>query len=307
MAADTAANDARIRSRVMVPERWLVLTVRVPSVEFLDDLTEGLIALGGSAVQEEDDLLTTYLHPPDDADAFVRRAADRLDALVPGGGLDILWRWEANEDWSRKWREGLQARRVGERVIVTPPWDDPGRRRGDVVVVIEPSMAFGTGEHETTRGVLRLLQRALHHGDRVLDVGAGSGILSIAAVLLGAARAWGVEADEAAAGSGRENLERNGVADRVTLDCARVDAEFLNTHVERPFDLILANVLSSVLCPLMPAFAGALGPGGTLILGGIMQTEAEEVIAAAGAADLALADDDREGEWWAGSFRHAVV
>lgn len=290
----------------MVPERWLVLTVRVPSVEFLDDLTEGLIALGGSAVQEDDDLLTTYLQPPDDAETFVRRAADRLDALVPGGELDILWRWEANEDWSLKWREGLQARRVGERVIVTPPWDDPRPGRGDVVVVIEPSMAFGTGEHETTRGVLRLLQRSLRRGERVLDVGAGSGILSIAAVLLGAARAWGVEADEAAAASGRENLERNGVADRVTLDCARVDAEFLATHEERPFDLILANVLSSVLCPLMPAFAGALGPAGTLILGGIMQTEAEEVIAAAHTADLALADDDREGEWWAGSFRHVV-
>lgn len=289
----------------MVPERWLVLTVRVPSDEFLDDLTEGLIALGGSAVQEDGDLLTTYLPPPEDAEAFVRTAAERLDALVPGGSLDILWRWEDNEDWSRKWREGLQARRVGERVIVTPPWDEPRPGPDDVVVVIEPSMAFGTGEHETTRGALRLLQRTLRPGDRVLDVGAGSGILSIAAVLLGAGSAWGLEMDEAAAESGRENLRRNGVVGRVTLDCAKVDAELLHDQRDAPFDLILANVLSSVLCPLMPAFATALAPSGSLILGGIMKTEADDVVAAAHAADLALAAHDGEGDWWAGSFRHA--
>ncbi len=290
----------------MVPERWLVLTVRVPSDEFLDDLTEGLIALGGSAVQEEDGLLTTYLLPPDDVEPFVQGAADRLDALVPGGGLDVLWRWEANEDWSRKWREGLHARRVGERVIVTPPWEEPQPGPHDVVVVIEPSMAFGTGEHETTRGVLRLLQKALRPGDRVLDVGAGSGILSIVAVLLGAGSALGVEVDDTAMETGRENLRRNGVAGRATLDCGRVDPEFLYGHRQDPFDLILANVLSSVLCPLMPAFAGALAPSGSLILGGIMQTEAEEVVAEARAAHLALAEDDREGEWWSGTFRHAA-
>jgi ribosomal protein L11 methyltransferase len=290
----------------VVPERWLVLTVRVPSDEFFDDLTEGLIALGGSAVQEDGDLLTTYVLPPEDVEPFVRRAADRLDALVPGGGLEILWRWEANEDWTRKWREGLQARRVGERVIVTPPWDDPEPGPDDVVVVIQPSMAFGTGEHETTRGVLRLLQKVLRPGDRVLDVGAGSGILSIAAALLGAGRAWGVEADRAAMETGRENLQRNGVSGTVTLDCARVDAAFLGAQEEAPFDLILANVLSGVLVPLMPAFVPALAPSGSLILGGIMETEADDVVAAARAADLALVDDDREGEWWAGLFRLAA-
>lgn len=290
-----------------MPERWLVLTVRVPSDEFLDDLTEGLIALGGSAVQEDDDLLTTYLPPPADVEPFVRRAAERLDGLVPGGNLDILWRWEADEDWSRKWRDGLQARRVGEHVIVTPPWDEPDPGPEDVVVVIEPAMAFGTGEHETTRGVLRLLQKAVRRGDRVLDVGAGSGILSIAAVLLGSGPAWAVEANEAAAESGRENLRRNGVTESVTLDCAQVDADYLRARRAEPFDLILANVVSSVLCPLLPAFGTVLAPSGSLILGGIMQAEADDVVDEARGAGLALVDDDREGEWWAGLFRPSAA
>ncbi|MEJ2216609.1 MAG: 50S ribosomal protein L11 methyltransferase [Gemmatimonadota bacterium] len=289
-----------------MPERWLVLTVRVPSDEFLDDLTEGLIALGGSAVQEDDDLLTTYLPPPADVEPFVRRAAERLDALVPGGGVDVLWRWEADEDWSRKWRDGLQARRVGEHVIVTPPWDEPDPGPEDVVVVIEPSMGFGTGEHETTRGVLRLLQEAVRPGDRVLDVGAGSGILSIAAVLLGSGPEWAGEANEAAAESGRENLRRNGVTESVTLDCARVDADYLRARRAEPFDLILANVASSVLCPLLPAFGTVLAPSGSLILGGIMQAEADDVVDEARGAGLALVDDDREGEWWAGLFRSSA-
>lgn len=281
-----------------MPARWLVFSVRVPSEELADELTEGLFALGGTAVEEEDDLLTTYLPEPSDPDTFLRSAADRLSTVV-GAEPEMLWRWQADEDWGRRWKEGLAPRRVGRRMVVTQPWNpvapDPDDR--DLVIVIDPATAFGTGEHETTRGALVLLESVMRGGERVLDVGTGSGILAVAATRLGARSVLAVEADASALSNARENLERNGVADAVGLVCAEVDAGYLAAHAGE-FQVIAANVLSGVLVPLLPALARALGDGGRLILGGILESESAGVLEAAAAADLAPERELVEGEWW---------
>lgn len=280
------------------PERWMVLTVRVPSEELADELTEGLVALGGSAVEEEMDLLTTYIPEPPDPDAFLREAATRLASLA-GAEPEMLWRWQADEDWSRRWKEGLAPRRVGTRTVVTQPWNPVAASDGRFVIVIQPATAFGTGEHATTRGALELLERAIAGGERVLDVGTGSGILAIAAARLGADAVVAVDSDPDAIDNCRENLDRNGVADTVALERAAVDQAFLAAD-KAGFDVIVANVLSGVLVPLLPAFAAALRPRGRLILAGILDREAAGVNAAATAAGLALAEERVEGEWWTG-------
>lgn len=279
-----------------MPDRWIVLTVRAPSEELAYELTEGLFAMGGTAVEEEGDLLTTYIPEPADADAFLRRAADRL-AGIAGREPEMLWRWQAEEDWSRRWKEGLEPRRIGRRLVVTQPWN-PVEEDGDtIVVVIDPATAFGTGEHATTRGALAYLEEAVGGGERVLDVGTGSGILAIAAARLGSASVLAVESDPDAIDNCRENLERNGVLARVTLQCAAVDAEWL-ARDDRRFDIIAANVLSGVLTPLLPHFAAALRPRGRVILGGILDHEAAAITRAADAAGLRLAGERLEGEWW---------
>lgn len=285
----------------MTPERWLVLTVRVPSDELRDELAEGLVALGGSAVEEDVDLLTTYVPEPADPAAFVAAAADRLTVLA-GREPEILWRWQDDEDWSVRWKEGLAPRAVGPRITVTQPWNPVEDRDGAIVLVIDPSTAFGTGEHATTRGALRLLQEEVAEGHRVLDVGAGSAILAIAAARLGAARVLAVESDGDALATARENLERNGVADRVELVHARVDADYLDRVRGTGFDLVVANVLSGILVPLLPGFAGVVTPDGRVILGGILDTEAADVTERAAVAGLALEASDAEGEWWTGLF-----
>lgn len=289
----------------MRPERWLVLTVRAPSDELRDELAEGLVALGGAAVEEDVDLLTTYVPEPADPEAFVAGAADRLAALM-GTEPEILWRWQADEDWSVRWKEGLGPRAVGSRITVTQPWNPVEERDDQIVIVIDPATAFGTGEHATTRGALRLLEAEVAGGERVLDVGAGSGILSIAAARLGATEVLAAEYDEDAMDTARENLERNGVADRIELVHATVDARYLAGVGGDGFDLLVANVLSGILMPLLPSFATALKPDGRIILGGILDTEAAEVTACAAAAGLSLVGFDREGEWWAGLFRGHV-
>ncbi len=278
--------------------RWLVLTVRVPSGELTDELAGGLVALGGTAVEEELDLLTTYVPEPADVNAFLLEAADRVRAIA-GAELEMLWGWQEDEDWSRRWKEGLAPRRVGERLTVTQPWNPVPEEGDDVVIVVDPASAFGTGEHASTRGALRLLESAVRPGDRVLDVGAGTGILSIAAVRLGAGKVVAAEADPGAMETARENVERNGVAAAIELAQAVVDAAYLADRRVDGFEVIVANILSGVLIPLLPHFRAALAPDGRLILAGITESEAGEVTAAARSAGLALEREDVEEEWWA--------
>lgn len=307
----------------MAPDRWLVLTVHAPAEEAGGAIAEGLIALGGTAIVEEADGWSTYLPPPDDPETFIDEARETLRAHAPGAELRLSWRWEPNEDWTVAWRRGLRPRRVGERLIVAPTWTEPEAGPEDIVLWIDPQMAFGTGEHASTRGVLRLLEASIRPGDRVLDVGTGSGILAIAAVLLGASHVLAVESDPVAIPTARENLERNGVAEVVALENALVDDAYLDALGPGSVDLIVANVLSGVLIPLLPAFhrvlaagdrgvrgasrasgsAGAVtavaaAPAGRAILGGILTTEADRVAAAAEAAGFDVAREDVEEEWW---------
>lgn len=275
--------------------RWLVVRVQSPSEESVPWLAEGLVACGASAVQEEAGALVTWFPPPADAGAFAARVRSELEERT-GAAVRLECEWQADEDWARTWRAGLAPRRVG-RIIVTPTWCEPEPADGEIVVAIDPQMAFGTGEHASTRGVLRLLQATGRSGDAVLDVGTGSAVLAIAAARLGARRVVAVDNDADALINARENIERNACGKEVTLEHATVDAPWLQTRGSA-YDLILANVLSGVLIPLLPAFRSALRPGGHAILAGILSGEAETVRSAARRAGFRVEAEDTEGEWW---------
>jgi ribosomal protein L11 methyltransferase len=279
-------------------ERWLVLTARPASAEDLPLLAEALVGLGAGAVLEEGDALTTYLVPGGDPARFVRNVEEALTDRLPGGAPEIAWRWQRDEDWSARWKEGLAPRRVGSRFVVKPTWTEWAAVEGEVVLDIDPQMAFGTGEHATTRGCLRLLEGVLRPGARVLDVGSGSAILAIGAALLGAREVVAVEYDPDANLNARENIERNRVTERVRIVEAVADPVLLADL--GAFDVIVANILSSVIRPLLPAFHDALGaaPSGSLIVSGILGEEAAAVVADAGAAGFRVAAVDEEEEWW---------
>jgi ribosomal protein L11 methyltransferase len=276
-------------------KRWLVISVR-PHPDTREDVAAALLALGGTAVHEQDDQLISYISPPADLDNWISLARETLQTKFD-------WRWQADEDWSETWKRGLQPRRVGRHFVVAPSWTQANVRGGDRLIVMDPEMAFGTGEHATTRGALRFLEKCTQPGDRVLDVGTGSAILAIGAALCGATHVLGVEYDEDAIINARDNIVRNRVQEVVTLQTALVDDALLSTHREQPFDIIVANVLSGVLRPLLPAFRRALRAGGHLILGGILESEADDMIDAASAAEFRLAAEDLEEEWWGGLFQ----
>jgi len=286
------------------PERWLVLTVHTADPELLPLASEVLVARGSWAVQETGGGIETYVPEPRDPEAYVDEVRAALaDELPEAAAPEVSWRWQANEDWAAKWREGLAPRPVTERVVVKPTWTEWEARPGQVVVDIDPQMAFGTGEHATTRGCLRLLDDALRPSDRVLDVGSGSAILAITACLLGAREAIAVEYDPDANLNARENVERNRVESRVQIVEAMADPALLEEL--GPFDLVLANILSGVIRPLLPAFRQALGgaPEGRLIVSGILRSEAPGVIHDAEAAGFRVVEVDEEEEWWSALLR----
>ena len=287
-----------------VTGRWLVLTVRTADPDLLPLVAEVLVAHGSLAVQEEGGAVVTYLPEPRDPEAFVDALRAALREELPAGAPpEVAWRWQENEDWNARWREGLAPRQVTERIVVKPTWTAWEARPGEVVVDVDPQMAFGTGEHATTRGCLRLLDDVLRPGDRVLDVGSGSAILAITAARLGACEAIAVEYDPDANLNARENVERNGVLSRVEIVEAMADAELL-AGLGR-FDVVLANILSGVIRPLLPAFRAALAasPDGRLIVSGILRTEAPEVVHDAEAAGFRVVEVDEEEEWWSALLR----
>jgi ribosomal protein L11 methyltransferase len=250
-----------------------------------------LFAAGALGVQEDGGDLVTHLADPVDDDAL-RRA---LDAADPGVAIEIAP--TPDVDWTARWKEGMRAHRIGG-LTVAPPWL-ADQFDAATTIVIEPAMAFGTGEHATTRGVLRLLQTALRAGDRVADLGAGSAVLSIAAAKLGAARVVAIEMDDDAIGNAEQNIAANGVGDRVRLVAG--DAAVVLPLIA-PVDLVVANILSTVLCELLPAIGAALSPGGRAIVAGILGTERDTLRAAFAAGGWREERDDEEGEWWSATI-----
>lgn len=285
---------------------WLRIAARSPSEELIGLLAEGLLACGGSAVEEQAGVVSTYLRLGEgegvgDVQERVRGALrDMLGMDPPELALEEV----PEQDWLALWRAGLGPRRMG-RIVVAPTWSEVDAAAGDIVIRIDPQMAFGTGEHASTRGVLRLMQRAVRAGDRVIDVGAGSAILAIAAARLGARSALAVENDPDTIENAGENIDRNAVQAAVTFQCELVDEAFLARHGAGAFDGILANVLSGVLRPLLPAFRGVLSDDGWAILSGILTEEADEMRQAAAAAGFAVEAEDTEEQWWSVLLRRA--
>ena len=196
-----------------------------------------------------------------------------------------------DQDWSESWKAQVRSVTAG-RLWVGPPWDVPQAPPGLTRIVIEPGMAFGTGDHATTRFCLESVDAALARrpGASVLDVGTGSGVLAIAARKQGASRVAGTDNDPVAIRVALENAELNGSKD-IDFSTHPLD------QVTGPFDVVLANILANTLVDLAPALAEKLAPRGELYLAGILAHQVDEVLAAYLAQGLKLRERRLDGEW----------
>ena len=267
------------------------ISVRVRSDADRAALLDALFAAGSQGVQEERDSLLTHFAPGTDVEVV------RSSVLAADPRADIEIGLAPTIDWTEAWKERVREHALGD-LVVAPPWlagrHDPAR-----TIVIDPGMAFGTGEHPTTRGVVRLMQRLLRPGHVVADLGAGSAVLAIAAAKLGAGRVAAIELDEEAIGNAEENVERNGVGDQVVV--MQGDAGVLLPLIA-PVDVVLANIISSVLVQLLPTIGAALAPGGAAVLSGILLEERDAMLAVLATEGWRVTAEDQEELWWSASI-----
>lgn len=274
---------------------WCAVDVVSPADE-RDAIAAWLVGRTGQAVEERTDgTLVGVVEGERAAGALLRELQAAFGARTAGASRVL-----PDFDWRLRWRDGLGPRRLG-RLTVTPSWTQTDSASGSTVV-IDPETAFGSGEHGSTRTALLLLDRHIQPGHRVLDLGSGSGILTIAAVKLGAARAIGIETDGEANEVAERNASRNGVGAAVRF--LEGDGAVL-APLMAPAELICSNILRSVNTALLPAIAASLAPRGIAIFAGMEQPEADEFRPALAEAGFTIVEEASDTGWWGVAARLA--
>ena len=277
----------------MSAARWRELSVVLPE-QTAPGTVEALFALfdeigaPGSVLFDDPHRVTAYL--PDDvrADEAAVQAQRRLTSL----GLVLSARVIEETDWSEAWKAFFRPRRIGQRLVVCPSWERADAGPDDIVLDLDPGQAFGTGDHPTTKMCLELLERHLRPGDRVLDVGAGSGILSIAALKLGAYRTVCCDVDPVSVEAARANLMRNGCDDRAHVVLAEGVRWCRGT-----FDVCVSNIISATLVRLAADVGARLRPGGAWILSGICRDNEKGVTLACEEVGFTPVARREDGDW----------
>lgn len=249
----------------------------------------------GATGLEERDRTTLGRGPTDEGVTLVASFANEVAAKRALEEVERDFEAElsyvADVDWAVEWRRGFGPQRIGRRLLLQPSWETTDGAPDRVVVTIDPENAFGSGDHETTRLVLRVLDQRISGDERLLDVGCGSGILSIAALRLGAASAVTLDVDEDAVEIAHRNAELNGVSAAFEASTTPL------TAVEGVYNAVLANIETRALVDMRDELCARVAPGGFLVLSGILREEREAIAAAYGALDLV--EWLEEGAWCA--------
>ena len=221
-------------------------------------------------------------------------AAGAYGENVDLGPLTVDVYVEDDSEWKDNWKEFFKPKKVGKRIVVKPTWYDYEKEEGDLVIEIDPGMAFGTGTHETTSLCLRLMEDYMQDGDKVLDVGCGSGILAIAGALLGSPEVLGVEIDPVAVGIAQENLELDGVT-----DVARAQYGDLTKGIDFKAEIVVANLMADLVMMLSADVAKHILPGGKYISSGILVEKRDQVAAVIRDCGFDIVEIREDGMWCA--------
>ena len=236
-------------------------------------------------------LIHLYISPEDNPAEAAAYLRERLTA--EGIRHELKDRQVKEDDWANGWKQYFKPLPVGKRLLIRPTWEEAGDPGGRQVLSIDPGMAFGTGGHETTRLVLETLEELVFPGAELLDVGCGSGILSIAALLLGASRTVGVDIDPLAVKTAEENGRINGFTPpRYTVKTGN-----LARDVEGTYDVVAANIVADAIIALSPEVPRFLKPGGVYVMSGIIDTREREVLETLECCGLTLTER-REAKGW---------
>ena len=304
---------------------WIELTVHT-TTEGADIVSEALMAEGaaGTMVEDradipdpdkpngyweiidpglidtlpEDVVIHAWFEPDSRFPDRMQALGARLEALkalelgLPLGSLAIDRQNVRDEDWSEVWKQFYKPFRAGTSLVVKPTWEPYDAQPGDKIIEIDPGMAFGSGTHETTGMCLELLEAAMKGGERVIDVGTGSGILAIGAALLGASDVLAIDIDPVAVRVAKENIAHNALEDKV-----RAVKGNLLASSDGVCELCVANIIADVICMFAQPLNEHIVPGGLFICSGIIKEREQDVVDALTAADYTILEVRRKGEW----------
>ena len=198
------------------------------------------------------------------------------------------------EDWESAWKQYFKPVHVTDRIVVKPEWEEYSPQEGEIVIEIDPGMAFGTGTHETTSMCINQIEKNLKEGDRVIDIGSGSGILSMAAVLLGAEKATGVDLDPVAVRVALENVELNNLQDKIDILHGN-----LTDVIREKADIVVANIMADIILMLLEDVREFIKDDGLFISSGIIQEKRAAVEARLLEKNFSIVEVETKGEWCA--------
>jgi ribosomal protein L11 methyltransferase len=282
--------------------RWIRIAVATNETA-LDAVSAAMEARGtGGTLFEDGPQAIGYLPADDRFETSLDTLRAALKAMsglgIDPAPADITLTFVDDEDWATAWRDHFKPARITDRLTISPTWCDYKAEPGELVIHLDPGMAFGTGGHPTTRLCLKALQTLLRGGETVADVGTGSGVLAIGAALLGAASVLAIDADPIAVKVARENVVVNGMGDVIHV----VDGDRLAGESSR-FNAIVANILPNVVRSLAPAAFHCLNPGGAYLVSGITLPHEPDVVAAMLEAGFLMDERWEEEQWVALSGR----
>lgn len=221
------------------------------------------------------------------------------------GRLEYCLKNVKEEDWENNWKQYFKPLPIGEKILIKPSWEKIDENENRKILEIDPASSFGTGQHNTTQLCLELIEANIKEGDRILDLGCGSGILSIGAVLLGASSVYAVDIDENSVKIAKENAEKNHIpSDIYTAECGNIiEDEELVDKIGKEYDVVCANIVADVLIAMSGRFSGFLKDGGTLIVSGIIDSRKDEVLARIKSQNFELIEIREKEDWVAASFK----
>ena len=246
----------------------------------------------------EDTLVLAYFEADGSQDEKVYLAKARLDALKGQdlgfdlGSLKMETDNVRDEDWQENWKQYYKPMKIGSSIVIKPTWENYEAQEGDLVLEMDPGMAFGTGTHETTSMCIEMLDDYIQKGCDVIDVGTGSGILALAAAKLGAGKCLAIDLDALAVKVAKENVEHNCLEDKVTV----IEGDLLDQSAESA-DVIVANIIADVICFLARPAAAKLKKNGIFICSGIILEKEADVLNALIRAGYEVCKRRQKGEW----------
>ncbi len=290
-----------------------IATMAVPYGIYIEDYSDmdEMLPLVGRVDYVDDELVNkdrtrtiVHIYLPENSSPLETKSY--LESLLAASDIayEISITVVGEEEWAENWKRFYKPEKIGERLVVCPVWEAYDRQKGDVVMLMDPGMAFGSGKHETTSLCLRLIEKVIKQGDRVLDMGCGTGILSLGAMLLGAGSTVAVDVEHNAVVMARANAKHNGIADdRYTALCgnALCDNEF-RASLGDGYDLICANIVADIIMGMQSMFFKKLKNGGELLASGIIDTRANEVSASVCSAGFKEVERLEDRGWVAFRF-----